>query len=165
MSPIYARGRIALTTAGVVALLGAVVGCGVETAGKEDTAPGSTGVGTAEASATGSDQGSLLLRDDEGQAVTAEELVVKVLSNDAVNLADGTGMPLAQAQEDGDVQITVESGPGSGTAKVEDGAILYTSNPDYEGQDVIHYRVTFKGAKEPMTASAELRISVRPGEK
>ncbi|QDY76906.1 Ig-like domain-containing protein [Streptomyces qinzhouensis] len=120
-------------------------------------------MGTAKASATGSDQGSLLLRDDDAQARTAKELVVEVLGNDAVNLADGTGMPMAQAQEAGDVQIAVESGPGSGSAKVEDGTIVYTSNPDFEGDDVINYRVTFKGAKEPMTASAVLRIHVSPG--
>lgn len=143
-------------------MLGAVVGCGVETAGKESSEPGSTGVGTSEASPSGSGQGSLLLRDDDGAAVTGEEMTVKVLENDAVTLADGTGKTLVQAHADGKVEIAVESGPGSGQAAVKDGAIIYTSNPEYEGQDVINYRVTFKGGKEPISASAALRITVAP---
>ncbi|MGV9312543.1 Ig-like domain-containing protein [Streptomyces sp. NPDC003691] len=105
------------------------------------------------------------MRDDEGQARTAKELTVAVLENDAVNLPDGTGKPLVQAFEDGDVQVAVESGPGSGTATVKDGAIVYTSNADFEGDDRIHYRVTFKGGKAPVTASGILDIHVAPGEK
>ncbi|MFE0421045.1 Ig-like domain-containing protein [Streptomyces sp. NPDC058953] len=119
---------------------------------------------TSEASATGSGQGSLLLRDDDATAVTAEEMVVKVLDNDAVTLADGTGKTLVEANGEGNVEVAVESGPGSGQASVKDGAIVYTSNPEYEGQDVINYRVTFKGGKEPVSASAVLRITVSPSE-
>ncbi|MEU5975096.1 Ig-like domain-containing protein [Streptomyces sp. NPDC047315] len=112
--------------------------------------------------AAGSGQGSLLLRNDEVSARTAKETVVKVLDNDAAALADGTGKDLNAAFAQGEVELTVESGPGSGSAQVKDGAIVYTSNADYEGEDLINYRVHFKGAKDDMSASAALRITVNP---
>ncbi|MFI1829987.1 Ig-like domain-containing protein [Streptomyces sp. NPDC020412] len=143
-------------------MLGTAVGCGSETKDKEGASPGSSGVVARTSEAAGSGQGSLLLRNDEVSATTAKASVVKVLDNDAASLADGTGTDLNAAFAKGKVELTVESGPGSGSAEVKDGAIVYTSHADYEGEDLINYRVRFKGEKDDMSASAALRITVTP---
>lgn len=107
---------------------------------------------------TPSAEPALALVDDEESADAGKKLVVKVLDNDTVTLADGTSQQVEAALAAGRFTLAVDTAPEHGTAKADGSTLVYTSSPGYGGEDQFTYRVDVAG--QQLTGTAVVRITV-----
>ncbi|MFI9585116.1 excalibur calcium-binding domain-containing protein [Streptomyces sp. NPDC052236] len=107
---------------------------------------------------TPSAEPALALVDDEESADAGKKLVVKVLDNDTVTLADGASQKVEAALAAGRFTLAVDTAPEHGTAKLDGSTLVYTSSPGYGGEDQFTYRVDVAG--QQLTGTAVVRITV-----
>ncbi len=107
---------------------------------------------------TPSAEPALALVDDEESADAGKKLVVKVLDNDTVTLADGASQQVEAALAAGRFTLAVDTAPKHGTAKADGSTLVYTSSPGYGGADEFTYRVDVAG--QQLTGTAVVRITV-----
>ncbi|MEV6398914.1 Ig-like domain-containing protein [Streptomyces sp. NPDC051907] len=147
-----------MAAAGVAMAVLGVGACGSETAKSSESAAGKAGAGAA-GTAAPTGRGVLELGSDEESAGAGEALVVKVLTNDNVTLADGTGGNVQMVLDDAAFSVAVETQPAHGTATVDGNTIVYKSTAGYVGEDKFTYRVKVTTG-EALSETAVARITV-----
>ncbi|MGW6455141.1 Ig-like domain-containing protein [Streptomyces sp. NPDC055078] len=84
---------------------------------------------------------------DKATARDGQGVVVRVLGNDTVKLADGSTGELRKLLEADGFSVAVDIPPAFGEAEVDGDTIVYTSKPGYGGEDEFTYRVDVRGGK------------------
>jgi hypothetical protein len=142
----------------------ALVGCGEDGEDAKPAASASSATPSPSPSPTptASPQPELGLDDDTESTKDGEEVVVEVLDNDTVALAGAPAGPLADAWDNAEHTLTVDSPPDHGTAAVDGTGITYMPTAGYGGEDEFTYRVEVKGVDgaEAVSATAVVRITV-----
>jgi len=83
---------------------------------------------------------------------------------DAYTLDWNTAMPLAVADNDnssgGERQLSIVEAPAHGSAKVQDGQIVYLPDAGFFGEDALRYRLLVKGPSSDNTAQSEAAVKL-----